>query len=82
MYAGRHPDNKAWTASINYGLEFSRQDFPVFIAVSKPLQDKTNPPGPDDDPYDESIVGQWNGPDWNDFLQAWTFAVGLKASMF
>jgi hypothetical protein len=64
------PDHKAWSAALVYGLEFSKQKFPLFMAISLPIHDKS-------DPY-----GNWNGPDWKDFCQQWTFSLGFKASLF
>lgn len=67
---GPDPNNEVWNAAFMYGLEFSRPKYPIFLAASLPLHDKRNP------------LGRWDGPDWGDFLQQWTFAVGIKASMF
>lgn len=64
------PDHKAWSAALVYGLEFSKQKFPLFLAVSLPIHDIA-------DPY-----GNWNGPDWKDFRHQWTFAFGFKTSLF
>jgi len=66
------PDFKAWSAALVYGLEFSRQKFPVFMAVSLPIHDKSSPDSP----------GQWDGPDWKDFGNQWTLALGIKTTMF
>jgi hypothetical protein len=66
------PDFQRWNAAIVYGLELSREKLPVFLAVSIPIHAKTN----EEDPT------KWSGPDWKDLGQQWTFAVGLKASLF
>ena len=63
------PDHQAWTSSLNYGLEASRDKFPLFFAVSLPLHDKAD------------TSGTWNGPDWNDFMQQWTIGAGFKAAL-
>ena len=36
------PDHKAWSFAFVYGLEFSRVDYPIFLAFSLPLHDKSN----------------------------------------
>ena len=73
------PDHKAWSAALIYGLEFSRAKFPVFLAVSLPIHDRT---AAGDNPYDESPMKKWDAPDWGDFLQQWTLALGIKTTLF
>ncbi|WP_163438594.1 hypothetical protein [Fibrobacter succinogenes] len=75
------PDHQAWSVAFAYGIEFSNADFPVFLAVSLPLHDKSNAADPDDE-YDESPMRKWDTPDWSDFGQQWTIAVGIKGSFF
>ena len=75
------PDHQAWSVAFAYGIEFSNSDFPVFLAVSLPLHDKSNAADPDDE-YDESPMRKWDTPDWSDFGQQWTIAVGIKGSFF
>ena len=75
------PDHKAWSAALVYQLEFSRPKYPVLLAISLPIHDKKNDPNPDNE-YDPSPMKKWDGPDWKDFLQQWTFAVGFKSTMF
>ena len=75
------PDHQAWSVAFAYGIEFSNADFPVFLAVSLPLHDKSNAADPDDE-YDESPMRKWDAPDWSDFGQQWTIAVGIKGSFF
>ncbi|MFC1585913.1 hypothetical protein ACFL5V_10235 [Fibrobacterota bacterium] len=75
------PDHKAWTGSLNYGMEISRKTLPIFLAISKTIQDQTNEPN-SLDPYDDGPFSTWDQPDWNDLAQSWTFAVGVKASLF
>jgi hypothetical protein len=64
------PDHKAWSMTLSYGIEFSREQFPLFLSISKQLTDKGD------------VKGTWNGPDWEQFMYQWTFALGFKASMF
>lgn len=73
------PDHKAWTAAIAYGLEFSREKFPLFIGVSLPIHSK---PSPGKDEMDPKPLAKWTAPDYNDILQQWTIAVGFKSTMF
>lgn len=75
------PDHQAWSVAFAYGIEFSNADFPVFLAVSLPLHDKANAADPSDE-YDESPMRKWDAPDWDDFGQQWTIAVGIKGSFF
>lgn len=75
------PDHQAWSVAFAYGIEFSNADFPVFFAISLPLHDKSNVADPDDE-YDESPMRKWDAPDWSDFGQQWTIAVGIKGSFF
>ena len=75
------PDHQAWSVAFAYGIEFSNSDFPVFLAVSLPLHDKSNAADPENE-YDESPMRKWDTPDWSDFGQQWTIAVGIKGSFF
>lgn len=72
------PDHQAWSAAFVYGAEFTRDDFPIFMAISIPLHDQANTPGADE--YDEAPMSHWDSPDWDDFLQQWTIALGFKTS--
>lgn len=72
------PDHKAWSAALVYGLEFSKSDYPIFVAFSLPLHDKTESNSKDE--YDESPMRKWNLPDFDAFLEEWTLAIGIKAS--
>ena len=75
------PDHQAWSVAFAYGIEFSNSDFPVFLAVSLPLHDKSNAADPENE-YDESPMRKWDTPDWSDFGQQWTIAVGIKGRFF
>ena len=72
------PDFQTWTASLNYGMEFTSPKYPIFIAVTLPLHDKTNQP----DPNDPNSVYKWDAPDTKDLFQAWSFSIGMKATLF
>jgi hypothetical protein len=76
------PDHKMWSAALVYGMEFSRSEYPIYMAASFPIHDKTNVPGLDDDKYDPAVVSKWDGPDWGDFMQQWTLAVGFKSAFW
>ena len=53
----------------------------VFVAFSLPIHDKSGGADPDDE-YSEKPMKEWNAPDWDDFGQQWTIAVGIKGSFF
>lgn len=74
------PDHQAWSAAFVYGIEFSRRKFPMYMAVSLPIHDKANDPAANE--YDPAPMRQWDAPDWSDFGQQWTFALGFKATVF
>ena len=74
------PDHKAWSSALVYGIEFSKSKFPVYLAFSLPLHDKPNTPGADE--YDPKPLRKWDGPDFSDFLQQGTIAIGIKSTMF
>ncbi|NLG16462.1 MAG: hypothetical protein GX556_03910 [Fibrobacter sp.] len=74
------PEHKAWGAALVYGVEVANPKYPLFIAISTPLNDRTNKPG--EDAYDPSPFARWDFPDWSSFLQQWTIAIGVKATMF
>ncbi|HEX2959616.1 MAG TPA: hypothetical protein VHO70_22460, partial [Chitinispirillaceae bacterium] len=64
------PDHQAWSGAFIYGVEFSRDKLPLFLAVSLPLHDKAD------------SKGIWNAPDWDEFFQQWSFAFGFKTTFF
>jgi hypothetical protein len=64
------PDHKSWNAALLYGVEFSREKLPLYLAVSLPIHDKAD------------LYGKWNQPDWDDIFQQWTFAFGFKTTFF
>jgi hypothetical protein len=78
------PDNQAWTATLCYGLEFSRPNFPIFIAAYLPIHSKTASATNAQlaDPYDTKPMAQWNAPDWNDLFHRWSVFVGTKTTLF
>jgi hypothetical protein len=74
------PDHKAWSASLVYGAEFIRDTYPIFIAFALPIQDQSAS-SPSNE-WDEQPMSEWNAPDWSEFLEQWTIAVGFKTTMF
>lgn len=74
------PDHKAWSAALVYGVEFSRDDYPIFMAFSLPFHDQANAPSADE--YDESPMREWNAPDTKDAFQQWVLAMGFKKSFW
>lgn len=68
----RDPDHQMWSGSINYGLEFSKRKYPIFVSIVKPIHDQSDAEKP----------WEWNGPDWKDALYSWSVAVGVKSTMF
>jgi hypothetical protein len=50
------------------------------LAFSLPLHDQANALGGNE--YDDGPLSTWDWPDWQDFLQQWTLAVGFKTSFF
>lgn len=64
------PDHFMWNGALIYQLEFSRPKYPLFLAVSLPIHDR-----PD-------TRGVLNGPEWEDVLNRWIFAFGIKSTMF
>ncbi len=68
------PDHQMWSGSLNYGLEFSRHKYPIFISIVKPIHDQSN--------GDTKEYWLWDGPDWKDFVHSWSVAIGVKSTMF
>jgi hypothetical protein len=64
------PDQQMWSGTLNYGLEFSRPKYPIFVSIVKPIHDTG----------DKDM--EWSQPDWKDFLHAWSVAIGVKSTMF
>ena len=75
------PNNKTWSITLHYGLEFSRPEYPFFLSINKTIVSRSTP-NPND-PYDEKSLGKWHGPDMNELLHSnWIVAFGIKATMF
>jgi hypothetical protein len=74
------PDNRAWDAVLAYGIEFSRETFPIFLAFGLPIHDARGKTG--SDKYDPAPYKKWNGPAWNELGQEWIFALGFRAILF
>ncbi len=79
------PDNQVWTATLCYGLEFSRPNFPIFVAAYLPIHAKTASAtnAQAADPYNIKPMEDWSrGPDWNDVFHRWSVFMGVKTSLF
>lgn len=75
------PSFKAWSLTLHYGLEFSRPEYPIYMAVNKVISSRSSP-NPND-PYDEKSLAKWHAPDLKELLNDnWTFALGIKTTMF
>ncbi|HAJ78855.1 MAG TPA: hypothetical protein DCO75_03720 [Fibrobacteres bacterium] len=74
------PDNRAWDAVLAYGIEFSRDMFPVFLGFALPVHDKKGVAG--SSIYDPAPFAKWNAPDWDNIGQEFIFALGFKVAMF
>lgn len=74
------PDNHAWDAVLSYGIEFSRESFPLFLGLGLPIHDKRGIQGKD--LYDPSSYGKWSAPDWEGIGNEWIVAMGFKVAMF
>jgi len=75
------PNNKPWSVTLHYGLEFSKPEFPMYIAINKTITSRSVP-NPSD-PYDEKSLAQWRGPDMKELINSnWIFAFGIKSTMF
>lgn len=66
----KDPGHKVWSGAFIYGLEFSRPKYPIYLVVSKPIHDRSDPKG---------VI---NGPDWIGFKNDWIFACGIKSTLF
>jgi len=64
------PGHKTWSGALIYGLEFSRIKYPLYLAVSKPIHDRSDP------------FGRIDAPDWVAFMNEWIFACGIKSTLF
>lgn len=73
------PDHKSWSATFQYGYEFSNMDYPVYFAVQLPLSAKKNVVA---DEYDATGIGKLSGPDWKGFLQTGSIFLGFKSTFF
>jgi hypothetical protein len=64
------PDHRAWDVVLSYGMEFSKEQFPIFFGLGLPIHDRKDP------------LGEWDAPDWKNLGSEWIFAFGFKAVMF
>jgi hypothetical protein len=79
------PDNQVWNATLCYGLEFSRSNFPIFLAAYLPIHSKTASAtnAQAGNPYDPKPMKDWSrGPDFNDIFHRWSVFLGVKTFLF
>jgi hypothetical protein len=79
------PDNQVWNATLCYGLEFSRSNFPIYLAAYLPIHSKTASAtnAQAADPYNLKPMQDWTrGPDWNDIFHRWSVFLGVKTFLF
>jgi hypothetical protein len=78
------PDNQTWTTTLCYGLEFSRSNFPIFVAVYVPIHNKTASAAnaQANNEYDPGPMARWTAPDLNDILHRWSVFIGTKTTLF
>jgi hypothetical protein len=74
------PDNRAWDIVLAYGVEFSKDMFPIFLGFGLPIHSARGVAG--DNVYDPTPFAKWHAPDWSDLGQEWIFALGFKVAMF
>ncbi len=75
------PDFKTWSATFQYGYEFSNEVFPVYFAFQLPLTAKRNTLNPSNE-YDDKPLSKWRGPDWDSFLQTGSIYLAFKSTFF
>lgn len=75
------PDFWTWSGTMQYGIEFSHEERPLYLVFAKQIHDKATPPS-QNDRYNPAAVTTVNGPDWRDFWNTWSFAVGIRTSAF
>ena len=75
------PDNKTWSITLHYGLEFSRPEYPLYLSINKVIISGSNTSDMKN-AFDERALRKWRTPDMKDLLNMWTFATGVKTTMF
>ena len=80
-YPKPDPDNKTWGITLHYGLEFSRPEYPIFISINKIITSGSNKNDMKNS-FDAVALRKWRTPDMKDLLNMWTFAIGIKTTMF
>ena len=75
------PDHKIYSLTLHYGLEFSRSEYPVYLAINKVIISGSNK-NDMKNAFDEAALRKWRTPDMKDLLNMWTFAFGIKTTMF
>jgi hypothetical protein len=75
------PNNKSWSVTLHYGLEFSNADYPLFFAINKTIWGKSTPDITN--AYNEKPLARLRSPDLKGFFNDnWTFGLGMKATLF
>jgi hypothetical protein len=75
------PDHKTWSVTLHYGLEFSRSEYPLYLSINKVIISGSNK-NDMKNAFDEAALRKWRTPDMKDLLNMWTFAFGIKTTMF
>ncbi len=75
------PNNKTWSITLHYGLEFSKPEYPFYFAINKTITSRSTPNA--NNPFDDKPLSRWHGPDMKELINNnWIFALGFKATMF
>jgi hypothetical protein len=75
------PDHKTYSLTLHYGLEFSRAHYPIYLSINKVIISGSNK-NDMKNAFDEATLRKWRTPDMKDLLNMWTFAFGIKTTMF
>jgi hypothetical protein len=75
------PDFWTWSGTLQYGIEFSHEERPLYLVFAKQIHDKATPPS-QNDRYNVAAVTTVNGPDWRDFWNTWSLGIGIRTSAF
>ena len=75
------PNHKSWSVTLHYGLEFSRAEYPLYLALNKTIWGKSTPN--QSNQYDEKPLAWLHTPDLKELINDnWIFAAGIKAALF
>jgi hypothetical protein len=75
------PDFWTWSGTLQYGIEFSHEERPLYLVFAKQIHDRATPPS-QNERYTVDAVTTVNGPDWRDFWNTWSLAIGIRTSAF